>query len=887
MDRFLSTKFFIPQERHGLIHRQRLFKHLEEGLSRKLILLSAPAGFGKTSLLSAWIRQTSMKVVWISLDETDNDLARFLFYLLVALHQIETVGASEEPGSPIVVPLLPDKPTLTGLINQAATISNEFVIVLDDYHLITDSSIHEAIDFLLERLPPQMHVVIATRSDPALSLARLRARDQMVEIRAAELRFTQNETTNFLTNSMSLDIDPHQVNILTERTEGWITGLQLAALSLKQVESISDFISSFSGTHEYIAEYLTQEILAKLQEDRKQFLLLTAILERLAGPLCDAVTGLPNGQKTLEELHSINMFIVPLDNQKVWYRYHRLFADLLTKRLEQSEPDLVSTLHQRASLWFEQHGFQDEAINHALKSGDFNRAGALINIAAETTLAQSQLTTFSRWLKALPDEVVRNHSNLFIYQTLVLMISGSQVEDIEERLDVLEQLGEGLEAGKALLRAYLSAHRGQTSLAVKFALAAYEQLPDNDQYLRIFATWLYAFTLFYTDDREDAVNALNEVLHLSRKSGNVMIGVTTLSYLALLHSRQGQLEKAELIYQQALDLATDERGNYLPIAGEALIGLGTLKLETYQLEEAEQALLCGTELAFGYSEMAACEGYLRLAQLHQTRGNYNAANQSIEKAEQLAFNSEITEIDDLQVNLLRAKLAVGQGKIDEALLLTESWILDQRLFSANVDMPVTVEDHLRKYRIIILARMYIAKQEYSQALEFLDHGFYEVEILKRKDLILEIQILRAITNHLFGNSEDALKAIEYALDLGESTGFIRLFVDEGKILAELLYKAVTQGINPEFAGKLLALIPDEILAVSSEEKPENIIEPLTKRELDVLRLIAEGDTNREIAQSLTISLNTVKGHTHRIYSKLKVQTRTQAVIKAKFLNILQ
>ena len=886
LDHLLATKLLVPQERPELIHRQRLIDRLQEGLQYQLTLLSAPAGFGKTSLLSSWIHHNELGVAWLSLDETDNDPVQFLDYFHAALHKIDLSNIETHPTTTTAARFPLGRSALTTVINQASVSSNQFIIMLDDYHLITNTQIHEIMDFLLEHCPPQLHVFIATRADPPLSLARLRARNQLIEIREADLRFSHREAADFLRRSMGVEINFEQASDLADKTEGWIAGLQLAAISIRDEDARSDFISTFSGNNAFIADYLTQEILFNQPEDRRQFLLKSSILDRLTGPLCAAVTGLTESQAILEEFRGANLFLIPLDDQRVWYRYHRLFADLLKKHLTQSDPELEPDLHSRASLWYEKHGFPGEAIHHALLAEDFNRAGDLVNLNAERTLALSQITTFLGWLHALPDDVIQERSNLYIYQTLVLMISGSRITDIDVRLDNLEQAGEGLAAGKVLLDAYLAAHKGQTGRVSKLALAAYNQLAENEGYLRIFATWLYGLSLFNKGDQENAHKTFNEVLQLCRKTGNVMIGVSTLSYLAMLRIRQGKLDEAESIYQQALNMASDKQGNYLPIAGEALIGLGILKLETYQLEEAEKTILAGIELVHDWSEIAVCKGYLQLAQLHQTRGNHKAANQALKKAEQLALQSETTEIDDLQVNMQRAKLAVDQRKLNLAKQLTANWILDEKPVSTQSELPMTIEDHLRKYRLIILARLSIADQNYDQAFAYLNTARREVERLQRIDLILEIKILSAIAFHNTGNQSDATEAIESALNIGGPAGFVRLFVDAGETMAQLLYHALSLGIHAEFAGKLLALIPSSTPSDHVEEKPEFIVEPLTKREVEVLQCIAEGQSNRLIAQSLSISLNTVKGHNQRIFSKLNVNNRTQAVAKAKLLNIL-
>ena len=900
----LKTKLYIPSVRPELVSRPRLIERLDEGLclGRRLTLIAAPAGFGKTTLLSEWIHcrgavTAPLQVAWFSLDENDNDPARFLAYLVAALQTVEPdVGAGvltalQSPQPP------PVEAVLVAVINDIAAAAQggdhkgrPYVLVLDDYHLVTARPIHDAVAFLLDHLPSNLHLVIVTRADPPLPLARLRARGQLTELRQTDLRFTSQEAAAFLNQVMGLDLADKDVATLKARTEGWIAGLQMAALSIQGQEDVAAFIRALTGSDRYILDYLVEEVLKQQPEPVQTFLLQTSILDRLTGTLCDAVWDkLPtcptagDGQAMLEQLERDNLFIVPLDNERRWYRYHRLFADLLRYHLHQAQPDLAPTLHHRASEWYEQNRLMAEAVDHALAAGDFERAARLIEQVAEAALMRSELTTFLGWVDALPDGLVRDRPSLCLFQAWAFLMSGRPLESIESRLQDAAH-SETMDK-TASLRALIALYQGQMSRAAELARQALEQLSEQDTFLRGLATWVLGLSRLVDGDLAAGAQALDQVARMSRRAGNVMISVMVLCNVAELRMQQGRLRQAKETYQQALEWATDEQGGRLPIAGEALMGLGRLLYQWNDLEAATRHLAEGIELTQRWGEIGAMDGYLSLAQVRQAQGDADGAQEAIRRARQLALRTDTTELDDILVAAHQAQLWLAQGDLDAALRWLEERGLTLSVALAELEERLG-DDFFRSRRrrtieYVTLVRVLLAQGRPDEALAVLDLLLAIAERWGLNERVIRFQILRALAFRAQGNVAQAMTALQRALTLAEPGGYVRIFLDEGETVARLLYRAVERGIAPEYAGQLLAAFP------APEAKPHaEMVEPLSERELDVLRLIAEGLSNQEIARRLHLSLSTVKWHTGNIYGKLGVKNRTQAVAKARSLGIL-
>ena len=884
----LTTKLYIPPSRPNLVPRPRLIEQLNAGLhlGRKLTLISAPAGFGKTTLLSEWIASCErlepvVRFAWVSLDQGDNDLARFWAYFIAALQSIHAdIGEAalamfRSPKPP------PVEAFLTGLINEiTAAKLGPFVLVLDDYHLIKTQSIHDALAFLLDHLPPQMHLVVATRADPPLPIARLRGRGQLTELRLTDLRFTLDEATEFLNQVTGLGLATDDVATLAFRTEGWIAGLQMASLamqariSMQGREDTASFINAFRGSDRYILDYLVEEVLQRQSDTVQAFLLQTSVLDRLTGPLCDAITGQGDGQTTLETLERANLFIVPLDNERQWYRYHRLFADLLRQRLLQSQPDQVSTLHRRASEWHEQNGFMGEAIEHALSAEDLERAAHLVEQAAEATLMRSEAATLLRWVDALPDELVRARPTLCLFHAWALLLGGRPIEQVESRLQNVDKDADL--AGKAAsLRAFVAIFQGQVERAVELSQEAMEQLAEDDLFLRSIATWMLAISDMMDGDLVGGTQTLGEIAKKSQEAGNVMIAVMTTCTLAEMHMTQGQLGQAQAVYHQALELATDAQGQRLPIAGMALIGLGELEREWNNLETAERYLTKGIEQIEFWGEIGALDGYIFLAYVKQAQGNAAGAADAIQKAQQLAVQFDATELDDVLAGAHQAYLFALQGNLEPARRWIEERKLtvDAALAELEEQIRSGLSGHSRRWRTIeylTLVRLLNAQAQHDQALAILDLLEKISEQYGLTGRVIRFQVLEALTYQAQDDSTQALAALERALALAEPEGYVRVFADEGEPMAALLRQAAGRGIAVEYTSKLLTGLETKEAALSSVTRHSSLVEPLSEREMEVLRLLQTTLSTPEIAEQLIVSVNTVRTHVKSIYAKLGV-----------------
>ncbi len=929
----LKTKLYMPAARPVFIQRSRLLDRLDTGLQRgcKLTLVSAPAGYGKTTLLASWIAHADLRarVAWLSLDAGDNDPVRFWAYVVAALQTVDRdIGGAalamlQSPNPP------PIASVLTTLINEVAALSGSdhkgggnhkgypYMLVLDDYHLITARPIHDGMTFLLDHGPPNLHLVIATRADPPLPIAHLRGRGQVLEVRQRDLRFTEEETAVFFKNVMGFDLAMKEVAALEARTEGWIAGLQMASLALQgQFERQGDktaanFIRTFTGSDRYIIDYLMEEVLQRQPAHIQTFLLQTAMLDRLTAPLCDAILDketLAQGrdvssQALLEHLEHNNLFVVPLDNERRWYRYHRLFADLLRQRLRQKHSDLVPTLHLRASVWHADNGLMVKAIDHALAAKAYARAADLIAQEAEVTLMHSQTATMLNWIAALPEAVVRAHPVLFSFHAWALLWGGFPLDDVQARLQQIDKRTDLPPGTLAALRGTIAVFQGQLDNAVALFRQALSQLPEADVLFRSTATWVLRVAELVSGGPQADTQALDEIIRISQQAGNLMVTVQAVCYLAKLTMQRGQLGKAQTMYQRALALATTASGQRLPIASEALTGLGKVLYAWDALQEATLHLEESIMLSQQWSQTAAFDAYILLAQVRWARGNTAGVQDAIHQARHIASKTDAFKGDDLWVALVQGRLWITQGNLKAATRwakergfmpstsLRQTGTTEQQQAGgdpAAADGDNFFSAHLRKYEHLVLARLWIALEQSEKALTLLRSLLPKIEAQGRVDLMIEIQILKALAFQAQGALEQALTALGHALSLAEPGDFVRVFVDEGQPLAQLLYMAAERGIAPAYTGKLLAAFPSSEAAppVSLEETGGTLIEPLSARELDVLRLIAEGLSNKEIAQQLFLAHSTVKWHTRNIYGKLIVKNRTEAVAKARQLGIL-
>ncbi|MBN1886885.1 MAG: tetratricopeptide repeat protein [Thermoflexales bacterium] len=892
----LVTKLYIPPARPELVRRPHLVERLSEslcpnqGFGRALTLISAPAGFGKTTLLSEWIgaltpsplpvgEGAGVRVAWLSLDESDNDPARFLAYFAAALH-----GDAPQPPSP------PEE-LMAALINQLSATGQLTVLVLDDYHFITTQAIHDALAFLLDHMPANLHLVIATRADPPLPLPRLRARGQLTELRQADLRFTPAEAAEFLRRVLGVKFSTDEVAALASRTEGWIAGLQLAAVSMQGRDDVASFIRAFTGSNRHILDYLGEEVLQRQSEDVQRFLLQTSILEQLCGPLCDAVLAADGSQAVLEYLERANLFVVPLDDHREWYRYHRLFAELLRSRLQEVQPSLAPTLHLRASEWCEHNGQPAAAIEHALSAGDFERATRLVEQVAQATLVRGEMVTFLGWMDALPDHLVHARPTLGLFHAWALLLSGHSMDVIEARLESISR-DTGLAPGKvAVVRAFVSMFQGQTSGMAELCRQALAHIPEDEPFWRNAAAWMLSASQVSEGDFETSCQTLADLALASQQSGDVIIAVGALNQLAEVHMRLAQLHQAKAIYERALSVASDKQGRRMPVAGTTLIGLGELEREWNDLDAARSYLVEGIELAAQWPA-AAMEGYLALARVRQAQGNAGGADDMMQSARQAAVQFDITEADDWMVAITQTQLWVMRGNIEAAIRWSKARKLDQDDVAGVLDdRDDYVNYHLRKYEYLVWVRVLLAQRQAERALGVLEALRQRMEQQKRTRLWLESLMLEALAlSHI--QSEQALDTLERALSLAEPGGYVRLFVDEGEPMRVLISDfglriSERHRREPtEACRRLLAYVERLLTAFGSTptqpgSDQSGMIEPLSERELEVLRLLPTELSNAEMADELVVSVNTLRTHLKNLYGKLGAHSRYEAIARAK------
>jgi len=898
MGEILLTKLYIPPARRDAVARRHLFERLDQITQGSLTLLAAPAGYGKTSLLSAWATTPQKSVAWISLDEAENDLARFLTYLIAAIRTLKSdfgesvLAMIRSPKS-----LNPD-PILTSLLNEISDWNEELFLVLDDYHVLSETNIHRAVSYILDHIPAKMQVLIATRSDPPLPLARLRGRGKLQEFRVKDLQFSLEETKQFIQNSFELQISEKDLQSLNRRTEGWITGLQLAALSLKGLEDPSTFIQAFAGDDRLIVDYLVEEVLSNLPKEKRHFLTRTGILRKLSSSLCDAVVYgdavAGKSEEILESIETDNLFLVPMDNRRLWFRYHQLFADLLQKRLMQTEPDFIPELHRRASEWFENQDYANDAIRHAYESGDAERAAGLILREAEATLMRSEVITLRRWIERLPEGFSYPDPQLYIFHAISLLLGGASQEDIEDVLQEAESdpSQNRIRGEVAALRAMAAMYRGEMKSSVSYAQEALDHLPETNHFLRSLTIDTLGIAYVMLGDLQDAISILREAVQVGRDSGNILVAAGALSNVAGLIMHAGDLKQAYDLYSQALEIACDSEGKPLPVAGKALMGLGEIAREQNDLDKATSDLLEAIDLLENFGEGGIVVAYLTLSRIYHVRGDDRSAFEMLKKAHELATQSAGTELDDILVSIQRARLNLSLGNLEEANCWIEERDLDlARIMNAGqLEKPTSSSfTLLRLSEYTTWVRILIVQGRYDEAHSVLDVCLSMARDTSQLRRILECQILQAVLNQHVGKMDSAIQILGEALVLAEEHGYFRIFLDEGDEIVQLIYEASRRGIKPDFTGRLLAAY------TSTEALPKGrplsadalkIVEPLSERELEVLGLIAQGLSNQEIARKLVLSLSTVKWHTSNIYGKLGVKNRTKAVAKARQLGIV-
>lgn len=903
----LSTKLYIPKTRRESIIRSRLFDRLNEGSQDKLLLVSAPAGFGKTTLISEWVATIGHRAAWLSLDEQDSDPIRFWVHFIAALQTI-----SPEIGKDILNVLQSPQPPsidalLVPLLNEIDRLSADCVMVLDDYHLVENPAIDEAVAFFLKHLPSIMYLIITTREDPQLPLASLRARQQMTEIRVSDLRFTLPETTDFLNQTMGLTLTVDDIAILDERTEGWITGLQLAALALARTQSsdIMSFIRQFSGSHRFVLDYLIEEILNHQPNHIRQFLLQTSILDRLNARLCDAVTGQDNGADILETLERGNMFVMLLDDQREWYRYHHLFADALHAHLNKEYPDHISSLHSRASMWYEEDRLLGDAIKHALLASDFDRAANLIEVEWTVIQKNFEYAMFTKWMQSLSDELIRNRPVLCVAYSWVSIFQGDLntaeywLEIAERWLDkdepdirrdavvVNQDEWQLLPVTIAIVHTIHAQASRNTEDVIKYGQHALNLLSEDDHFRRAIPAGILALAYWANGELETAYQHLFEARVMMQKAERIVDAISGTTMLVHIRLTQGRLREAISLYEQSLRLTMEQDKPVLMGTADILLGLSELYLEQSNRQVAIQHL----EHSDTMSEQAAYEAYqyrsrVVKARLKEIQGDLDGAFAMLEDAE-LVYTSGI--IPDVRpVSALKTRIWIKQDKLHDAW----NWAHAHGLATDNN------LSYLREFEHITLVRLLMAEYRRSQtqehvhdAQELLEHLLKAAEDGKRIASVIEILILQALLDQTVAQTDLALANLDRAITLAKPETYVQVFLDEGLPLAKLLGESLKRDTTQSFTRYLLAKFDGQSDSSAPDKYREEtipiqpLLEPLSQRELDVLRLFKTDLSGPDIARELVIALSTVRTHTKGIYRKLDVNNRRSAVRRAEELGV--
>jgi LuxR family transcriptional regulator, maltose regulon positive regulatory protein len=908
-DALLATKLHVPRTRPSFVVRPRLADRLAPAHEGELTLVCAPAGFGKTALLADWARRDPRPVTWLTLDDADNDPARFWRHAAAALDKLRP-GVAQHVAA-LLGGLQPTsfQAVVTTLVNELASVAEEAVLVLDDYHLIQAPQVHASLGFLIDHLPPQLHLVLASRADPPLPLARLRARGLLSELRERDLRFTPTEAAELLRAAVGPELPAAAVAALADRTEGWAVGLQLAALSLQGRTDITAFMAGFSGSHRYVLDYLAEEVLDRQPDHLVQFLLETSVLERLSGPLCEAVTGHTDSQQLLEQIERANLFLHPLDEVRGWWRYHHLFADLLRARLAREQPERLPELHRAAAAWCEQHGLVDDAIRHALTAGEFAWVARLIEQHWDAMAWRSEDVTLRRWLQALPAELVRSRPRLCLAQAYGAILSGRLeaaeplVADAERALaDSGDQPQEpyepsvgravsllaNLPAAVTLAPAMLGRLRGDAERTAEFAQQALTHLTDADRTLRHFARYYLAMADWLRGRLVEAEHALAG-LAAEQVAAGARYLVPLYHDLGQVRCARGHLGAALRTYEVALGIAS-KGGRPLPPAGIAHVDIAEVLYERGGLDAALDHATQGVALSrqLGWARQLAA-GLAILAWIRQARGDRPGAMAAITEAGEVGPSPEVVDLFN-PLPALRARLALAHGETADAA----RWV-QQRGLGAD-DEP----SYLREREYLVLVRVLLAQQAPQRALGLLDHLYALAAAQGRTGSVIEARALQALALSADGDQAGALGVLAEALTLGAPEGYLRVFVDEGPPMAALLHQLLAGRRQDRPAD--VGAVPREHLARLVEAFEQaglpvrapagrgvvvaGLVEPLTAREVEVLQLLAGGAPNRAIAEQLVVTPETVKKHLSHLFDKLGAANRTQAVARARELGLL-
>ena len=905
----LASKFYFPPHRVNLVRRLHLLEKLDAGLGGKLTLVSAPAGFGKTTLVSEWIRDCSHPTAWLSLDKNDNDPARFLIYLIAALQRIDAeIGIDvqavlEDSQSPHFEIML------TRLISEMERLPEKSIIVLDDYHLIDSKPVHEVINFLIEHLPPTIHLVIAGRADPPLPISRLRVQGEINEVRTAQLRFTKKEAAAFLNDRMGFDLSSDGIAALEARTEGWVASLKLAALSMQGRHDWPEFIAKFSGSNRYVIDYLVDEVMARQPEEVQTFLRRTSILDRFCAPLCEHVVGGNVDMDIIDYLDRSNLFLIPLDDHREWYRYHHLFGDFLSQRLRESERDKISELHRRASEWYENEGMVDEAIQHALAARDLEGATRMVDGIAADLIVRAESNKLLKLVEQLPSDLRQGYPMLCIFHAWARLFMG-QLEMVEPALadagaNQKKEPGVPNPGYVTTVHAYLATRQGDLLRSINLCEQALEEMSRAapDQFTLIFRgaaiIWL-GLNHRHLGDLEKARQLLIEAAGINRNAGNYFAALASFEQLAELAVIRGELQQALDLYRSGLKIAQDWKdtrgrphGSLMAAAGPQL-ALGTVLYQLNDLAGAAAHIQHSTDLFELGEHWAKMHSYIMLAYLKQAQGEFESSAELFLRACAVEETIRIQRSNTSdRLRLTQLAILLSRVRPEMAYFLTDEYRRVENLgVHANDEVDFSSPaGYLRERMYTEVACLLLALDRAAEALPLLTRLLEAAVTMKRQGDEIRYLVLIALAHHAVANSQTAMDFLGQALILAEPQGYIRLFVDEGQPMAELLRSAVSHNISPSYASKLLAVFPKDVLGAIPIDKQLTIntpmlAEPLSEREIEVLRLIAQGYKYKEIAERLVITINTVRHHTRNVYGKLEVNNRTQAIGKAKELHLL-
>jgi LuxR family transcriptional regulator, maltose regulon positive regulatory protein len=903
-DLLLATKLHMPASRPGQVLRPRLTAYLDAGPARGLVLVCAPAGYGKTVLLADWARRGELPAAWLSLDEGDNDPARFWRHAVAALDRV--CPGTGERVAPLLGPPAPSsfQGLVTALINDLA--GEQALLILDDYHLIGSQQVHESLAFLLEHRPAGLYVVLASRSDPPLPLARLRARDQLTEIREAELRFTPAEAGQLLQQAVP-SLPEESVAALAARTEGWAAGLQLAALSLRGHHDAAAFVAAFTGSHRYVLDYLAEEVLDRQDTQLRTFLLETSVLDRLSGSLCDAVTGRENSQALLEEIERAGLFLIPLDEMRGWWRYHHLFADLLQARLRQEQSGRMPGLHHAAAAWCDAHGLADQTIRHALAAGDAAWAARLIERHYDAIFLRGESATLQRWISALPAELARSRPRLLLAQAWMALVGGD-VEAAGAPLDAAERafadaVNESFEpsvgraasllanipAAIAIARAYLAVLHGDAEGTAASASRALPALGEGEWVLHSASLWILAIAEWVRGGLKDAERGFAASVAGWRAAGQRALEAWACFDLGRVQRARGRLDASLATYQQVVETTAPPGRAAMPSAGIGYVGMAEVAYQRGELDTALQHVTKGIELCrqLNWKTQPLAAGLVTLAWIRQANGDPGGALEAIAEAGQIAPSLSLATLFS-PVPAQRVRLLLAQGNIAAAARWTQENGLDED------DEPhySSEREHL------VLARVLLAQDQATEALALLERLSAAAAAQDRAGSLIEIGALRALALAARGDADRAVDALAEALTLACPQGYVRVFADEGPPMAALLARLIAAQRSGGAAAKVplgcLARLHRQLSAQDIVPDADRggvtavpvLVEPLTSRELEVLTKLAAGRSNQAIAGQLVVSLDTVKKHVSHILDKLGAANRTEAVARARELSLI-